>query len=359
MHRSTKIAIAAAVLVFPLYVFIQFFVPAYDNPTPIEVEIPQGTSYAKAVDILADNKLIRDKFLFHTLGRIVGLDKKLRAGYYHFWSRISPFDVFMLLKQGKIIEHDVTVVEGDNLDDIARKLETEDILAAGAFLKASTDRSLLNSMDIKAPSVEGYLYPDTYKLYKGVRPEEVIKLMVGRLRSAYTNEIRERMKKLDLDERQMLTLASIIEKEAAVDKERPLVSAVYHNRLRKGMLLQADPTAIYGVKGSRSKITGSDLRNKTPYNTYIIQGLPPGPIASPGIKSIRASLYPADVPYIFFVSRGDRTHIFSVKLSDHNEAIRLVRSTVPRESEANVAGAKPESMDDPAPQTGKKDETAK
>jgi UPF0755 protein len=359
MRRSTKIALAAAVLIFPLYILIQFFVPAYDSPTPIEVEIPAGTSYAKAVDILADNKLIRDKFLFHTLGRLVGLDTKLRAGYYHFWSRISPFDVFMQLKLGRIIEHDITVVEGDNLEDIGRKLETEDIIPAASFLKATRDRSLLESMDIKAPSVEGYLYPETYKLHKGVRPDEVIKLMVGKLRSIYTSEIKERMKQLDLTEAQMLTLASIIEKEAAVDRERPVVSAVYHNRLRKGMLLQADPTAIYGVKSSRSKITSSDLRNKTPYNTYIIQGLPPGPIASPGIKSIRAALFPADVPYIFFVSRGDRTHIFSVKFSDHNEAIRMVRATAVPEVETPEVEPKRDSMEGAAPKKDSGDGPAK
>jgi UPF0755 protein len=317
----------APLLVFPLYILIQFFVPAYDNPTPIEVEIPQGTSYAAAVDILAENKLIRDKFLFLALGRLTGVDKKVRAGYYNFWSRISPFDVFLLLKNGKIIEHDVTVVEGDDLSEIGNKLESENIIKAEAFLRAAKDRSLLDSMEIRAPSAEGYLYPETYKLYKGVRPEEIVKLMVGKLRSMYTDEIKARMNQLELNERQILTLASIIEREAAVDRERPIVSAVYHNRLRKGMPLQADPTAIYGVKNSRTKITSADLRNKTPYNTYVIKGLPPGPIASPGIKSIKAALFPANVPYVFFVARGDRTHIFSVKFSDHNQAIRMVRAS--------------------------------
>jgi UPF0755 protein len=358
MRKTVRNILISALLVFPLYVLIQFFVPAYDSPTPIEVEIPAGASYAKAVDILADNKLIRDKFLFYTLGRIVGLDKKLRAGYYHFWSSISPFDVFMQLKYGRIIEHDITVVEGDDLRDIAGKLEKDDIIPAAAFLKAASDRSLLDALDIKAPSAEGYLYPDTYKLHKGVKPEEVIKLMVGRLRSSYTPDLLERMKRLDLTESQTLTLASIIEKEAAVDRERSIVSAVYHNRLRKGMPLQADPTAIYGVKGSRAKITGSDLRNRTSYNTYVIQGLPPGPIASPGIKSIRAALFPADVPYIFFVARGDRTHIFSISLADHNNAIRLVRAAAGREAEAREEELKGEGAT-AAAQEGKKDDQAK
>jgi UPF0755 protein len=338
MRKSTKIVLGAALIVFPLYILIQFFVPAYDNPMPIEVEIPQGASYSKAVDILAENKLIRDKFLFLALGKLTGVDTRLRAGYYNFWSRISPLDVFLQLKNGKIIEHDITVVEGDSLEDIAKKLETEKLVSAESFNNAARDRSLLNSLDIDGPSAEGYLYPETYKLHKGVRPHEIIKLMVGRLRNIYTSEIKERMQKLNMDERQTLTLASIIEKEAATDQERQLVSAVYHNRLRKGMLLQADPTAIYGVKSSRSKITSSDLRNKTPYNTYVIKGLPPGPIASPGVKSIKAALAPANVPYLFFVARGDRTHIFSVKLSDHNNAIRTVRAAVSVENGEKTIG---------------------
>jgi UPF0755 protein len=134
------------------------------------------------------------------------------------------------------------------------------------------------------------------------------------------------MKQMKWTENQVLTMASIVEKEAATDQERTIISGVYHNRLRKRMPLQADPTAIYGVKSSREKIRLSDLKNKTLYNTYVIKGLPPGPIASPGIKSIRAALFPANVPYLYFVSRGDRTHIFTTKNSEHVEAVSNVRS---------------------------------
>jgi UPF0755 protein len=340
MRKSTKIVIGAVLIIFPLYILIQFFVPAYDNPMPIEVEIPQGASYAKAVDILAENKLIRDKFLFLALGKLTGVDKRLRAGYYNFWSSISPLDVFLQLRSGKIIEHDITVVEGDSLEDIGKKLEAEKLVSAESFYNAARNRSLLNSLDIEGPSAEGYLYPETYKLHKGVRPEEIIKMMVGLMRNAFTDDMTEKMRALNMNEHQTLTLASIIEREAATDQERPLVSAVYHNRLRKGMPLQADPTAIYGVKSSRAKITGSDLRNKTSYNTYVIKGLPPGPIASPGLKSIKAALSPANVPYLFFVARGDRTHIFTVRLSDHNNAIRTVRASVSPENDG--ANGQPE-----------------
>jgi UPF0755 protein len=326
MRKSTKNILAAIFFIFPVYILIQLFVPVYDSATPIEVEIPQGASYKNAIDILADNKLIRDKFLFLALGKITGVDRKMRAGYYHFWSRISPFDVFQQLKKGKIIEYEITIVEGDSLLEIGEKLEAKKFITANAFNSLARDPSMLASLNIKAPSIEGYLFPETYKLPKGVRPADIIRFMVGKLREAYTDEIKARMQQSGWTENQVLTLASIIEKEAETDEERPIISAVYRNRLDIGMPLQADPTAIYGVKSSKVKIVSSDLRNKTPYNTYVINGLPPGPIASAGLKSIRAALLPAKVPYIYFVSRGDGTHIFTSSLSEHNNAVKHVRA---------------------------------
>ena len=182
------------------------------------------------------------------------------------------------------------------------------------------------SLDISSPSLEGYLFPDTYKLPKGARPTDIVKLMVGRLRASYTDEIKAAMSQSGWSENAMLTLASIVEKEAIIDEERPIISAVYRNRLRIDMPLQADPTSIYGVRSSKIKIVSSDLRNRTSYNTYVIKGLPPGPIASPGLKSIKAALFPAKVPYIYFVSRGNGTHIFTSSLADHNNAIKQVRA---------------------------------
>lgn len=327
MRKSTQNILAAILVIFPIYILIQFFVPVYDSATPIDIEIPQGATYKNAIDILTENKLIRDKFLFTALGRITGVDKKMRAGYYHFWSRISPFDVFQQLRKGKIIEYELTIVEGDSLLEIAEKLQEKKFASVAAFNDLSRDKTLLSSLKIDSPSIEGYLFPETYKIPKGARPVDIIRLMVGKMRDAYTDEIKSRMEQIGWKENDVLTLASIIEKEAVTDEERTVISAVYHNRLRIGMPLQADPTAIYGIKSSKTKITSSDLRNKTPYNTYVIKGLPPGPIASPGLKSIRAALFPAKVPYIYFVSRGDGTHIFTSSLSEHNDAIRKVRAS--------------------------------
>ena len=327
MRKSTRNVLVAIFFIFPVYILIQLFVPVYDSPNPIEIEIPQGATYNRAVDILAENKLIRDKFLFRTLGKVLGVDRKVRAGYYNFWSSISPFDVFQQLRKGKIIEYEITIVEGDSLPEIGEKLQAKKFISADDFKSLAKDKSLLSSLDIDAPSLEGYLFPDTYKLPKGARPIDIVKLMVGKLRASYTADLKAAMTGSGWNENDVLTLASIIEKEAEVDSERPIISAVYHNRLRIGMPLQADPTAIYGVKSSKLRIVSSDLRNRTPYNTYLIKGLPPGPIASPGLKSIKAAIFPAKVQYIYFVSRGNGTHIFTSSLAEHNEAIRQVRAT--------------------------------
>jgi len=251
----------------------------------------------------------------------------MRAGYYRFWSGISPFDVFQQLRRGKIIEYEITIVEGDGLLEISEKLAAKNFVGADAFNALARDNSMLDSLNIESPSLEGYLFPDTYKLPKGARPGDIVRFMVGKLRESYTDEIKARMQQTGWSENDVLTLASIIEKEAQTDEERPVISAVYHNRLKMGMPLQADPTAIYGIKSSKTRITSIDLKNKTPYNTYVIKGLPPGPIASPGLKSIMAALSPAKVPYIYFVSRGNGTHIFTSSLSEHNAAIRKVRSS--------------------------------
>jgi len=326
MQKSTRHILAVVFFVFAVYLLVQLFIPIYNGAAPVEIEIPQGASYANAADILAGNKLIRDKFLFRALGKITGADRKMRAGYYRFWSGISPFDVFQQLRKGKIIEYEVTIVEGDSLLEISEKLAAKNFVGADTFNALARDKSMLDSLQIDSPSIEGYLFPETYKLPKGARPGDIVRLMVSKLRESYTDEIKTLMQQSGWSENDVLTLASIIEKEARTDEERPVISAVYHNRLKMDMPLQADPTAIYGIKSSKTKIMSSDLKNRTLYNTYIIKGLPPGPIASAGVKSIKAALCPAKVPYIYFVARGNGTHLFTSSLAEHNIAVGKVRA---------------------------------
>jgi UPF0755 protein len=326
IKKNLKLTAIAVSFLFIAYIGIQLFVPSNIGSTQVEIEIPEGASYKQAIHILLKNNLIRDKNLFTALGKIAGLDKKIRAGYYSFWGRMSPWQAFKRLIGGKIIEYEVTIIEGDSLLEIGKKLANTKIMSSDMFGALIKDKQFLDSLDIDAPSLEGYLYPQTYKFPKGARPQAVLKLMANKLREEFTDELQERAKEMGWSENQIITLASIIEREAKTDEERHLVSAVYHNRIKKGMPLQADPTAIYGIKSNKHKITRDDLRKKTSYNTYVIKGLPPGPIASPGIKSIIAALYPADAPYLYFVSKNDGTHHFSKTLSEHNAAVKRLRA---------------------------------
>ncbi|MBZ0158076.1 MAG: endolytic transglycosylase MltG [Alphaproteobacteria bacterium] len=326
MKKNLKIILFSIGSLFLAYAGLQLFVPTDWSGRQVEIRIPEGATYRQALSLLARNNLIRDKNLFILIGKLSGFDKRVRAGYYSFFGRMAPYQVFKRLRDGKIIEYEVAVLEGESLPEIGAKLAGYNIASFEEFTRISRDPDFLRQLDVQGPSLEGYLFPQTYKIPKGVSPRSVLKVMVRTLREEFNSTLRERARELGWSENEVLTLASIIEKEAVADSERPVISAVYHNRILRRMPLQADPTAIYGVKSSREKITPQDLRKKTEYNTYMIKGLPPGPIASPGKKSILAALYPAEVPYLYFVSQGNGTHYFSKTLAEHSAAIRRLRA---------------------------------
>jgi len=333
MKRTNIFIIAGIFFVVFSYFFIEILVPLPTDNEKKEIEIPKGTTFRQALEIFSQEGFLRDKNVLLLFGRISGIERRIRAGYYSVNGPVSPLDIFKMLKEGRIIEYDITIVEGDSLMEIGEKLSELKIISQDDFKELSTDKNLLYVHDIDAPSIEGYLFPDTYKLPKGISPEDAIGMMINRMREKFTSELCERASEIGFSEREVLTLASIIEKESVTDKERFLISAVFHNRLKKGIPLQADPTAIYGIKSSKEKITASDLRKKTKYNTYVIKGLPPGPIASPSIKSIEAALYPPDVPYIYFVSNNDGTHLFSVTAEEHTVAVKSYRKKKLREEQ--------------------------
>lgn len=325
MKKNVVIIFTAIIIMTLLYAAFEMFVPAQNTTKNTEIEIPKGATFRQAVDILSDQKLIRDKKIFLLLGRLTGADRKIRAGFYSIWSNMSPWDIFKIIRKGRIIEYEVKVLEGDSLSEIAAAFSKAGVATYDEVMMISKDREFLSSYKIEAPSIEGFIFPDTYMIAKGVKAKDALGIMIDRMREKYSGKLSAEAEKMGMTETEVLTLASIIEKEAVVDSERPLISAVYHNRLHKRMLLQADPTSIYGIKSSKEKITKADLQRKTPYNTYVINGLPPGPIASPGLKSIIAALSPANVPYLYFVSNNDGTHIFSVTLSQHAEAVKAYR----------------------------------
>ncbi len=309
-----------------LYVVLQLVVPLPEEKLNVEIEITKGMSAGKTYALLEEKGLLRDRNVLLMIAKLTGTDRKLKAGYYSFSDSGTPLQVFLKLVRGKVIEYTVTVIEGDTIWDVADRLERSGIMERDVFMALNNDRELMDSLDIDAPSLEGYLFPDTYTFPKGYAPHKVVQAMVKRLRSNYTDEMRAQMEKLGFSEREMLAMASIVEKEAAVDFERPIIAAVYHNRLKKKMLLQADPTSIYGIKDFSEGITRYDLKRNTPYNTYVRRGLPPGPIAAPGLKSIVAALYPADVPYLFFVSKNNGEHHFSRTSREHFNAVNYYHS---------------------------------
>jgi len=325
VKKNVIIACAGIIVSCAIYAAVQLFSPLHVGNKSVEVKIPKGATFREAVEIFCKEGIIHDRTFFLIIGRITGLDRKIRAGYYSIFKSMNTIDLLKILRRGQIIEYAVTIVEGDSLWEVAEKLSGKGIATQEQFFDLASDRDFLTSFDIEASTFEGYLFPDTYNIPKGMEPEEAIGMMINTFREKYSDKLEERAEELDFTEREVLTLASIIEKEAITDEERPVISAVYHNRLKKRMRLQADPTAIYGVKSSKEKITSSDIRKKTPYNTYVIKGLPPGPIASPGLKSIKAALYPADVPYIYFVSNNDGTHRFSVTAKEHEAAVNSYR----------------------------------
>lgn len=325
MKKNLGIILVSTLFIFFVYLVTELIVPLPFGNGLIEFKVKRGQTFKDVIDALSQRGMIRDKNVFLILGRLTGLDKRIKAGYYPFWGNMTPLQIFDALRKGKIIEYEISIIPGDSLIEIGEKFSALGLIGKDEFYRLSKDNDLLKRLDIKAPSIEGYLFPDTYRFPKGIDVVEVIEMMVSRMREKFNDEMLARAFEKGMSENEVLTLASIIEKEAMKDEERPIISGVYHNRLKKNMPLQADPTSIYGIKSSKESITKKDLLRRTPYNTYVIKGLPPGPIASPGLKSIMAALYPEDVPYLYFVSNNDGTHKFSVSFSDHLRAVKIYR----------------------------------
>lgn len=309
-------------LLAAFFIHLSFFMPLSPTEKWKEVLIPEGSTYREGIRILKKEGFIKNEILFLVLGRLTMMDRRLRAGYYNLNTSMTPWEVFETLWKGRIVQFAITIPAGSTLEDIREKF-----LKAGLIDEESWqlvyDPDFLKTLGVDAPSLEGYIFPDTYNFAKGMGPEDIFKLMVQRMRENFDQSMRKRAEELGMSENEVLTLASIIEKEAIFDRERPLISAVYHNRLKRGMKLQADPTVLYGVKKKGRRIGYRDLRRETPYNTYVINGLPPGPIASPSRESIKAALYPAPVDYLFFVSKNDGTHYFSRTVDEHERAVTI------------------------------------
>jgi len=287
----------------------------------VTVEIPRGISFAQMADILDGAGLLRHKRGFYLLAFVTGASKHIQAGEYDLRSSMSPMTVLERLVKGKVKEYPVFIPEGFTLRRIATRLENQGLADRTRFISLASDSRLLSSLGIEGESAEGYLFPDTHTLNKSMGEEGIIRFLVRQFRRVMTPGMLERADELGLTENEVVILASIIEKEGGPKEERPLVSAVFHNRLKKGMRLQSDPTVIYDIEDFDGNIRKTDLERKTPYNTYRTKGLPPGPICNPGMEAIKAALYPAPVNFLYFVSKNNGSHQFSSNLKDHNAAV--------------------------------------
>ncbi|HSB81268.1 MAG TPA: endolytic transglycosylase MltG [Candidatus Methylomirabilis sp.] len=292
-----------------------------DGPPRI-VYIKPKTSVQEIAQLLQEAGVIRTPWVFLALAYLQGSLTRLQAGEYEFTSNMSLLEILHRLETGRILTHQVTVPEGFTALDIAQLLASEQLADADRFMALVKDPTFAERLGLSVPSLEGYLFPDTYRLSRGMPEEEIIRTMVSRFREVLPSDLEAQAERLNLDAHGVITLASLIEKEAKLNSERPLVAGVFYNRLKRNMPLQSDPTAIYGAADSRRRITAIDLQRKTPYNTYLKAGLPPGPIANPGLASIRAALNPARVDYLYFVAKNDGSHFFSRTFEQHVEAVR-------------------------------------
>ncbi len=326
--RLIFLVIAGLIIIgCPLYFCadIYFFAnhPAdLSNPQTVIFQISPGQNFSKITDDLFTKKIISSPAKFRLIARIKKSDRKIIAGEYEISRAMTPLAILKQLTDGSVRLHRLSVPEGFNIRQIAENVEAAGFCNKNSFISAATDKEFARQIKISATTFEGFLFPDTYYFSKDVSPQQIIAAMVARFHEVLLPEWKVRAQEMGFSVNEIITLASIIEKETGVATERPIISSVFHNRLKQKMRLATDPTVIYGIKNFNGNITKKDLNTYTPYNTYMIAGLPPGPIANPGSESIKAALYPAETKYLYFVAKRDKTHYFSSTLAEHNRAVR-------------------------------------
>lgn len=325
MKRRNKIIIAIILfLLLDIFIILYYNIyTGYDSRYYSKtVIIPPKTSTYGAGLLLEQAELINSPLLFFLYVKI--WSPSLKAGAYQLDSQMSLAEIVRRLQSGaESTSGTITIPEGFNLTQIAATLQSRGLLKSDEFLRYVRISEYLNRYNLKRDNLEGYLFPDTYKLYPDIPAKRAIDLMLSQFDKmvvpVYHDYLQKKKTKLSLDE--IITLASLIEKEAGVESEKPIIAAVFYNRIKRGMPLQCDPTIRYIVKKPSETLTKDDLQVNSPYNTYLNQGLPPGPICSPGLASIEAALAPASVKYLYFVSRNDGTHEYSFTLDQHNAAV--------------------------------------
>ena len=311
--------------------YIAYDLNTHHDPGPrqVFVDIPPGTSTAKIASMLAEAGVIRSGWVFKA-ARVLNPRAKLQAGEYGFDRPLSAWAVFKKIARGDIFYYELVIPEGSNIFDVAAAIEELGLMKSAAFVKEATDPALIRDLDPQAPTLEGYLFPATYRVTRHTTAKQIAQQMTSQFRKVW-----KEIAKPGDDVHHATTLASLVEKETADPQERPTIAAVYTNRLRLGMKLDCDPTTIYAaiLEGRyKGTIYRSNLNSTNPYNTYQNQGLPPGPIANPGLQSLKAALEPAKADYLYFVAKpgGSGSHNFSRTIAEHNLAVQAYRRGAPK-----------------------------
>jgi peptidoglycan lytic transglycosylase G len=324
MRRVLAISLAvAAACGLAATVWLAHALSPVAGPDAAEVafEVEPGDTLVRVATRLQGAGLVRDARIAEWWARLRGLAPRLRAGEYGLSPAMSPERIFEQIASGQVLTHPVVVPEGFTMAQIAERLAAEGLADAHAFTAVCTDPEFARELSLPGPTLEGYLFPETYRLPRRLDPREIARAMVAQFFEAW-RPLAPEAERRGLTLREVVTLASIVEKETGAPDERPLIASVFANRLARGMRLESDPTTIYGIPDFDGNLRRSDLESESnPYNTYRIAGLPPGPIANPGLASLRAVVEPAESQYLYFVSRNDGTHVFSRSYSEHLAAV--------------------------------------
>jgi UPF0755 protein len=284
--------------------------------------VPEGATLKQVAVELEKNALIKNYRFFLLWARLMGHGKDIKAGEYHLNAGMPPVKILAALSLGAIVSHPVTIPEGYTIEQIGALLGRKELVDSNEFISLAKDPKTGEEYGMPGKGLEGYLYPDTYQFGRGLSARSVINTMIKRFHQM-VDPLESRALEVDMKMEDVVVLASIVEKETGRGEERPIIASVFLNRLKKKMRLESDPTVIYGIEDFSGNLKKKDLSRPSPYNTYVIRGLPAGPIANPGLASITAVLYPAQTDYLYFVSKNDGSHYFSKTFEEHNKAVRI------------------------------------
>lgn len=318
---GSLVGLSALCVFVAVLLYIQISNPAGDSKTTVRIDVHPGLTLTQFSALLAEKKLIRSPSAFRILAYLKQKESQIRIGEYDISPSMLPDEILESITSGKTVLRPVTIPEGYRITEIAALLEGQGLADPQKFIQWTRDKTLIQSLNIPSDSLEGYLYPETYHFSKYTSEQKIVQTMVDTFK-AKTLDILKNATSLDFSIHEIITLASLIEKETGVDAERKQISSVFHNRLKKKMRLQTDPTVIYAISNFDGNIRKKDLSIDSPYNTYRYAGLPPGPIANPGLQSIIAAMNPIQSDHLYFVSRQDGSHQFSSNLVDHNRAVQ-------------------------------------